>query len=138
MKMAYLALPAAAAVALAGCGAAHAGEPGAVSYENATAVVAALDAHGAPCTNTSLTNGSTATGSLGSFVLCSGVTAGDTSVGIFDTHAHALAHAQNMINVGDEIKAHSTAEVVGPNWVVNTTPAYAARVQKAIGGQLLQ
>ena len=41
-----------------------------------------------------------------------------------------------MINSGATTNT-PTAEVVGPNWAVNTVPAFATQVQRAVGGQLI-
>ena len=41
-----------------------------------------------------------------------------------------------MINSGATTNT-PTAEVVGPNWAVNTVPSFATQVQRAVGGQLI-
>ena len=41
-----------------------------------------------------------------------------------------------MISVG-QTASTPAAEVVGPNWTVNTSPAFAPKVVKAVGGQLI-
>ena len=44
--------------------------------------------------------------------------------------------ADGMVALG--LQLHTpTAEVVGPNWVVNTSPAFADEVVDAIGGQVI-
>ena len=57
-------------------------------------------------------------------------------IGLFSDHANALAYAEGMIILGMQLHT-PTAEVVGPNWVVNTSPAFAGEVVEAIGGQIL-
>ena len=67
---------------------------------------------------------------------CSGASSGDTVIGLFSNHADALAYADGMVILG--LQLHTpTAEVVGPNWVVNTSPAFADEVVDAIGGQIV-
>jgi hypothetical protein len=133
----------AAALALAGCGSSpHAASYRNVSYKNATAVVAALDAHGAPCTSAYPASGMPMPGAIpglrGPFMECSGLTQGDTSIGVFDSYADALQQAMSVLGGGGPgLQPPSTAEVVGPDWLVNTTPAYAKKVHAAIGGQVL-
>ena len=46
-----------------------------------------------------------------------------------------MAFARKMIGMGAMVSA-PTAILVGPNWAVNTSPAYALKAQKAIGGQI--
>jgi hypothetical protein len=122
-------------VAAAGTGVAlAAGTPGpppdiptARAYASATSVLAAMDRRGAVCSGA---------GQAGQFADCSGASAGDTVIGLFSDHATALAYARGMIILG--LQLHTpTAEVVGPNWVVNTSPAFAGEVVDAIGGQVL-
>jgi hypothetical protein len=45
---------------------------------------------------------------------------------VFTDHASALAYANDMIGVG-QTTSTPAAEVVGPNWTVNTVPAFAPR-----------
>jgi hypothetical protein len=122
-------------VAAAGTGAALAvGMPGspppiptAHAYASATGVLAAMDRRGVVCSGV---------GQAGQFADCSGASEGDTVIGLFSSHANALAYADGMIILG--LQLHTpTAEVVGPNWVVNTSPAFADEVVEAIGGQVL-
>jgi hypothetical protein len=113
------------AVALTACGSS------AASYATSAQVVAALAAHGATCSAAWYwRNG--ATGGKGRFAECSGVSSGDTSIGVFVNHADAQAWASSMLTGG------SSAEVVGTNWAVNTTTGYASKVQSAIGGRILR
>jgi hypothetical protein len=101
--------------------------PAAHAYASATGVLAAMDRRGAVCSGV---------GQAGQFADCSGTSAGDTVIGLFSDHANALAYADGMIILG--IQLHTpTAEVVGPNWVVNTSPVFAGEVVDAIGGQVL-
>ena len=61
---------------------------------------------------------------------------GDTVIGLFSSHANAVAYADGMVILG--LHLHTpTAEVVGPNWVVNTSPAFAGEVVAAIGGEIV-
>jgi hypothetical protein len=124
-----------ALVAAAGAGAALASRspasprdiPAARAYASATGVLAAMDRRGAVCSGV---------GQAGQFADCSGTSEGDTVIGLFSDHANAVAYAEGMIILG--IQLHTpTAEVVGPNWVVNTSPAFADQVVDAIGGQVL-
>jgi hypothetical protein len=122
-------------VAAAGAGAALASRspasppdiPTARAYGSATGVLAAMDRRGVVCSGV---------GRAGQFADCSGTSDGDTVIGLFSDHANALAYAEGMIILG--IQLHTpTAEVVGPNWVVNTSPAFAGEVVEAIGGKVL-
>jgi hypothetical protein len=101
--------------------------PAAHAYASATSVLAAMDRKGAVCS---------AAGQAGQFADCSGDSNGDTVIGLFSDHADALAYADGMVTLG--LQLHTpTAEVVGPNWVVNTSPAFAGEVVDAIGGQVI-
>jgi len=101
--------------------------PAARAYASPTGVLAAMDRKGAVCSGV---------GQAGQFADCSGVSDGDTVIGMFSDHAEAVAYADGMITLG--LQLHTpTAEVVGPNWVVNTSPAFAQEVVAAIGGQVL-
>ena len=75
-------------------------------------------------------------GSVDPFVDCSGAGNGDTVVEIFTDRASALAYAHRMLAEGKSLGL-PTAEVVGPNWTVNTAPAFAKKVIQAVNGQLL-
>jgi hypothetical protein len=94
-----------------------------------------MAAKGAVCTGVSFTS-SSVDGSVGQWVDCSGASNGDTALGVFDNHADAVAYADQMVSTGKQIGT-PTAEVVGPDWVVNTSPAFAKKVVKAIGGQVV-
>ncbi|HEX4093410.1 MAG TPA: hypothetical protein VHZ33_32220 [Trebonia sp.] len=122
-------------VAAAGTGAALAsgssGEPrpipAAHAYASPTGVLAAMNRKGVVCTDV---------GPAGQFMDCSGASQGDTVIGMFNDHAQAVAYADGMVTLG--LTLHTpTAEVVGPNWVVNTSPAFADEVVDAIGGQVI-
>jgi hypothetical protein len=121
-------------IAAAGAGAAMASAssgtppiPPARAYANTTSVLAAMDSKGAVCTGA---------GPAGEFVDCSGASSGDTVIGMFSNHADALAYADGMVILGLQLRT-PTAEVVGPNWVVNTSPAFADEVVDAIGGEIV-
>ena len=123
-----------ALIAAAGAGAAIASAssgtpptPAARAYATTTSMLAAMDSRGAVCS---------AAGPAGAFMDCSGASAGDTVIGLFSSHANALAYADGMVILG--LQLHTpTAEVVGPNWVVNTSPAFAGEVVAAIGGEIV-
>ena len=101
--------------------------PTARAYANTTSVLAAMDSNGAVCSGV---------GPAGEFMDCSGASSGDTVIGMFSNHANAVAYADGMVILG--LQLHTpTAEVVGPNWVVNTSPAFAGEVVDAIGGQIV-
>jgi len=101
--------------------------PTAHSYASATGVLAAMDRKGVVCSGV---------GRAGQFADCSGVSDGDTVIGMFRNHADAVAYADGMVTLG--LQLHTpTAEVVGPNWVVNTSPAFASQVVAAIGGEII-
>jgi hypothetical protein len=101
--------------------------PAARAYASPTGVLAAMDRGGAVCSGA---------GQAGQFADCSGDSEGDTVIGMFSDHGEAVAYADGMITLG--LQLHTpTAEVVGPNWVVNTSPAFAEEVVAAIGGEVL-
>jgi hypothetical protein len=101
--------------------------PAARAYPSAVAVLAAMDGKGAVCSGA---------GQAGQFADCSADSNGDTVIGMFSDHADALAYADGMVTLG--LQLHTpTAEVVGPNWVVNTSPAFANEVVDAIGGEVI-
>lgn len=98
--------------------------PAAHAYAGTMSVLAAMGSKGVVCSGV---------GPAGQFTDCSGASAGDTVIGMFPSHADALAYAYGMVTLG--LQLHTpTAEVVGPNWVVNTSPAFAGEVVGAIGG----
>jgi len=123
-----------ALIAAAGAGAAIAGAssgppptPTARAYATTTSMLAAMDSKGAVCSGA---------GPAGAFMDCSGASSGDTVIGLFRNHADAVAYADGMVILG--LRLHTpTAEVVGPNWVVNTSPAFAGEVVAAIGGEII-
>jgi hypothetical protein len=49
---------------------------------------------------------------------------------VFTDHASAVAYANSMLSIGKSISS-PTAEVVGPNWTVNTAPGFAPKVVMA-------
>jgi hypothetical protein len=122
-------------IAAAGAGAAMASAssgtprptPTARAYASTTGMLAAMDGNGAVCSGQ---------GPAGAFMDCSGASSGDTVIGLFRNHADAVGYADSMVILG--LQLHTpTAEVVGPNWVVNTSPAFADEVVAAIGGQIV-
>jgi hypothetical protein len=101
--------------------------PAARAYASATGVLAALDSRGVVCSGV---------GQTGQFADCTGVSDGDTVIGMFTDHEDAVDYADGMVTLG--LQLHTpTAEVVGPNWVVNTCPAFAGEVVAAIGGEII-
>jgi hypothetical protein len=101
--------------------------PTAHAYASAIGVLAAMDSKGVVCSGV---------GQAGQFADCSGASSGDTVIGMFGDHADAVAYADGMVTLG--LQLHTpTAEVVGPNWVVNTSPAFAGEVVDAIGGEII-
>ena len=106
------------------------------SYADVQSLIAAMAVHGAVCSDVSINTGSTVGGALSTYAECSGVSSGDTAIVMFTDHASALAYANNMLSTGEGL-GDPTAEVVGPNWTVNTVPAFADKVVKAVGGQLI-
>jgi len=109
--------------------------PPARSYPGVQSLLAAMAQHGAACSHVSIDTGSAVSGALSTFAECSGTSSGDTAIVIFTDHASAVAYANDMLNVGKSLGP--TAEVVGPDWTVNTVPTFAAKVVKAVGGQLI-
>jgi hypothetical protein len=98
-------------------------------------LLASLAANGAPCTAVSFVNGGRP-GSVSPYADCTGASQGDTAICMFNSHAYALAYAHAQITTGKSLEM-PTAEVVGSNWVVNTVPAYAHKVRRAIGGRII-
>ena len=105
-------------------------------YKSTTDLLAAMAAGGAVCGNAQFQTGSTVQGAQSAYIGCDGASSGDTVLEMFTSHADALAYANRMINSG-AITNTPTAEVVGPNWAVNTVPSFATQVQQAVGGQLI-
>ena len=110
--------------------------PAAQSYSDAASLLAAMAAHGAVCSGATFNSGGTVPGEVNPYAECGGITGGDTSVLVFTDHASALAYGNDMIRVSQSMGS-SAAEVVGPNWTVNTVPAFASEVISAVGGQLI-
>jgi hypothetical protein len=131
---------AAAALSTAACGSsaakASASKPVAVSYSDAASLLAAMAARGATCSGATFNSGGVVPGEVNPYVECTGISSGDTSVLMFTDHASALAYGNNILNVNLSIGGPA-AEVVGPNWTVNTVPAFARKVVSAVGGQLI-
>jgi hypothetical protein len=91
--------------------------------------------HGALCSGVSFDSDDSVSGSIAPLAECSGASNGDTPISVFTNHADALAWADQMIFNAASIGP--VRIVVGPNWAVNTSPAFARKVIKAVGGQLL-
>jgi hypothetical protein len=105
-----------------------------VSYRDVQSLVAAMAVHGAVCGNVQFVS-STMPGGLSPHVGCDGASSGDTSVVLFTDHGSALTFARLQIQANSTLGP--VAEVVGPDWVVNTVPAFARQVVRAVGGQVL-
>jgi hypothetical protein len=116
--------------------ASSAAAPSAAHYADVRDLLAALAQHGVACSDASIDNGSTVNGALNPYADCSGVSSGDTVIVMFQDHADAVAYANSMLN-SEQSTGGATAEVVGPDWTVNSVPAYAEEVVEAIGGQLM-
>ena len=106
------------------------------SYPDVQSLIAAMAVGGALCSDVSLSSGSTVSGALSRYAGCSGSSSGDTAIVMFKDHASAVAYAGRMLSTGQSL-GDPTAEVVGPDWTVNTVPAFADKVVKAVGGQLM-
>ncbi len=104
-------------------------------FTDVDSLLAALAVHGAPCTAVTFVNG-TVPGAINPYADCTGVTAGDTAVSTFTSHASALAYARHQIATSAGLGI-AVAEVVGPNWTVNTIPVYARMVARAVGGHVI-
>lgn len=111
--------------------------PTAQSYSGTASLLAAMAAHGATCSGVSLSYSGSVPGEVNPFAECTGISNGDSAVTVFTDHASALAYANSMISLSVTNSLGPTAEVVGPDWTVNTAPAFAAKVAKAVGGQLI-
>jgi hypothetical protein len=147
-------LAAAGALAIAGCGAGtavtHTAAPAAgpaatrptptptFEFKDVESLIAAMAVHGAPCSAVSFLDGGAVPGSINPYVQCSGASQDDTTVSMFTSHASALTYARSNITSGlGTCLPYPAAEVVGPNWVVNTVPAFAKKVVHAVGGQVI-
>lgn len=150
MKITSTALAVAVVLALAGCGGGgaaavhHPPKPKptpsvvAVSYPNVELLIADMAVHGALCSGVTFMTGGTIAGATDPFVDCTGTgeTQSDTVIVVFDDQVDALAYADDMIATSTSLNL-PVAEVVGPNWTVNTTLPFAAQVLKAVGGELI-
>ena len=116
-------------------GPAFTASPRTAAYANARAVLSALAAVHLPCRQVSWVSDGTVPGSLSPYADCSGASQGDTSITVFRSHASALAFARQVLV--EEAGLGPIAEVVGRNWVINTTPAYARKAAPAMGGKVL-
>jgi hypothetical protein len=110
--------------------------PSASSFTDVESLLADMGVHGAVCAGVTFKQPNIA-GARGLIVECSGSSNGDTSMSMFDNHVDALAWSSSMLAVATNANLGPAAEVVGLNWAVNTSPAFAAKVVKAVGGQLL-
>jgi hypothetical protein len=104
-------------------------------FTDVESLLAALAVHGAPCTAVTFVNG-TVPGGINPYADCTGVRAGDTAVSMFSSHSSALAYARQQMATSAGLGI-AVAEVVGPNWTVNTIPAYARMAARAVGGRVI-
>jgi hypothetical protein len=106
-----------------------AASPVAARYANAASLVTAMKAHGFTCPGVKYTG--------------SGAASCQSPAATLWTFSSAKATPPRMRALGNDMiklaaALHRTeAADVGPNWVVVGTPRFAARVQHALGGQLL-
>ena len=110
--------------------------PTAQSYPSTAALLAAMTAHGASCPGVKFSSSGTRVGEVNPFATCNSGGQGNTVILVFKDNAEAMTYANDMISVGQSTGTPA-AEVVGPNWTVNTTPTFAPKVVGAVGGQLL-
>jgi hypothetical protein len=102
------------------------------SYKDVESLIAAMAVGGAICKDVSFDYGGTVPGALSPSAEC-GIS---TVLVVFRDHASAVAYAGKQITVGKAVGIPA-AEVVGPNWTVNTVPRFARKVVKAVGGQIM-
>jgi hypothetical protein len=107
------------------------------TYTSTDAVLSALSAAGIACSAPEAVANATATGAVG-MVDCDspGGTGSDSVVVVFDTQTDAQGYAESMTGPGMGPLA-APAVVYGRDWAVNTTGAYAAQIQGALGGGVL-
>jgi hypothetical protein len=110
--------------------------PTARSYPDVESLVAAMAVGAVICRNVQFVTDSTVAGAVDPLVQCDGASQGDTSIVVFRDHTSAEAFAGKMLALGKAL-GERKAEVIGPDWVVNTSPAFARRVV-AVGGQLAE
>ena len=124
-----LVLAIAASAGLAGCGGSV---PATVRYSSARQVIAALDHLGLRCggasySSTPVVHGATSEAS------CSFKASTSQLIDVFPGSVTTATVLRNSVSTGTE-KIWSD---VGPNWWVQTTRAYARRVQKILGGRII-
>lgn len=108
------------------------------TFPNAAAILAKLTASGLACTAPSQMAEDAATlfePGATSLITCSSPsgTAADTYVTVFDTAAHQQAYEKQIETSGGGVAG---GQLVGVNWVIETTPAYAASAKARLGGVL--
>jgi hypothetical protein len=105
------------------------------TYTSTDAVLSALHDAGIPCSAPEAIANATAQGAIG-LVDCDspGGTGSDSVVVVFDTQANAQGYAESMTAAGP---LAAPAVVYGLDWAVNTSAAYAAQIQGALGGGVL-
>lgn len=89
------------------------------------------------CRNVQFVTGSTVAGAVDPSVQCDGASQGDTSIVVFRDHTSAEAFAGKMLALGKAL-GERQAEVIGPDWVVNTSPAFARKIVVVVGGRLAE
>ena len=95
-----------------------------------------MTAHGTSCPGVKFSSSGTRVGEVNPFATCNSGGQGNTVILVFKDHAEAMTYANDMISVGQSTGTPA-AEVVGPDWTVNTEPSFAPKVVGAVGGQLL-
>lgn len=107
------------------------------SYTGTDAVLSALSAAGIPCSAPEAVANATAQGAIG-MVDCDspGGTGSDSVVVVFDSQTNAQGYAESMTGAGMGPLA-APAVAYGLDWAVNTSAAYAAQIQGALGGGVL-
>jgi hypothetical protein len=133
--MRALSLAVALALALAACGSTSMAKapshvtapPGVARYPDAASLVTAMTRHGDTCPGVSYSGSAMAN--------CQG---SPTTVLTFSS---SKATKANLLKVGQDMLALASATgknvavVIGPNWIVVGTPAFASKVQHDLGGQ---
>ena len=100
-------------------------------YSSAQQVVAALSRGGLPCTggnyNTPVVSGAT------SETLCDLSSSGQALIDVFSGTVSSATVLKNSVSTGTE----QIFSVVGPNWWVQVSHAYASRARAILGGRII-
>lgn len=106
----------------------HATTSTVATYPTAGSLVGALNSHGDTCANASYSGSDSAT--------CQGGIDVTTFSSSKATHARLVKLGHDMITLADSA-GKTDAVVIGPNWVVFGSPAFAVSVQNSLGGQYI-